>query len=86
MLHPYHHAAKNNRELEVVLASQDGQVNLTIQSRRKSRLTWRDVHWELESSMIALRLAEGLDLKLSFQEQNLRSLWGIYHYTRGSEK
>ncbi|KAL8822471.1 MAG: hypothetical protein Q9191_006793, partial [Dirinaria sp. TL-2023a] len=73
---------RTHRELEVVLASQDGQLNLVIQSHRKTGPTWRDVRWKTESSDIILTLADGLDLNIHFQEQNFRSLWGVYDYTK----
>ena len=77
---------RTDRELEVVLASQDGQVSLVIQSDRRAGPTWRDVHWKTDTFRILLRLADGLDLDVQFQEQNFRSLWGIYDYTRKVRK
>lgn len=77
---------KSDRELEVVIASQDGQINLTIQSDRRAGPTWRDAHWKTSRFAILLRLADGLELDIQFQEQSFRSLWGIYDYTRRVRK
>ena len=73
---------RTDRELEVVLASQDGHILLVIQSHRKTGPTWRDVRWKTESSDVIVRLADGLDLNIHFQQQNFRSLWGVHDYTR----
>lgn len=77
---------KSDRELEVVVASQDGQINLTIQSDKRAGPTWRDAHWKTSRFAIFLRLADGLELDIQFQEQSFRSLWGIYDYTRRVRK
>lgn len=77
---------KTGRELEVVLASQNGQINLSVQSDRRVSLTWNDVHWKIDRFAILLRPADGLELDIHFQEQNFRSLWGIYDYTRRVRK
>ena len=77
---------RTDRELEVVLASQDGRINLVIQSHGERGPTWRDTRWQTESHNVVLRLADGLDLEIQFQELNFRSLWGIYDYTRRVRK
>ena len=77
---------KTGRELEVVLASQDGQLNLRIQSDRRAGPTWRDAHWKTNDSSINIGLNDGLDLKIRLSEPNFRSLWGIYDYTRKVRK
>ena len=68
---------KNARESEIVIASQDGQINVIVRSDKRLGPTWRDVHWKTDSSAITLRLVDGLDLEIQFQEQNFRSLWRI---------
>lgn len=77
---------RTDRELNVNLASQDGQVNLVIQSDPKAGPTWRNAHWKTNNSTIMLELADGLGLEIQFREQNFRSLWGIYDYTRKVRK
>ena len=73
---------RNERDLEVALVSQDGQVNQVINSNKRHRPTWRDVHWQMDSHRIILRLSDSLDLETQFSEHSYRSLWGIYDYTR----
>jgi len=77
---------RTDRELEVVLASQDGHITLTVQSDRRAGPTWRDAHWKTNRFSILLKLADGLELDIQFQEQSFRSLWGIYDYTRRVRK
>ena len=77
---------KTGRELEVVLASQDGQVSLRIQSDRRAGPTWRDAHWKTNDFSIVLGLNDGLDLEIQLSEPNFRTLWGIYDYTRKVRK
>ena len=77
---------KTGRELEVVLASQDGQLSLRIQSDRRAGPTWRDAHWKTNDFSIILGLSDGLDLEIRLSEPNFRSLWGIYDYTRKVRK
>jgi len=77
---------RTDRELKVILASQDGHINLNVQSDRRAGPTWRDAHWKTHDFGILLRLADGLELDIRFQEQCFRSLWGIYDYTRSVRK
>ena len=77
---------KSERDLEVVLASQDGKVNLKIQSNRRGGQTWRDVHWRIDAYCMVLRLSDGLELDIQFQESSFRTLWGIYDFARKIRK
>ena len=77
---------KNERDLEVVLASQDGKVNLKISSKNRGGLTWRSVHWKLDARCMLLRLSDTLEMNVRFQENGFQTLWGIYDYTRQIRK
>ena len=77
---------KNERDLEVVLASQDGKVNLKIQSNRRGGQIWRDVHWRIDAYCMVLRLSDTLELDIQLQESSFRTLWGIYDFTRKIRK
>lgn len=77
---------RNDRDLEVVLANQDGQVNIVIQSDRRAGPVWRDAQWRTKNFVLILKVADGLDLEMHFLEQNFRTLWGIYDYTRKVRK
>ena len=77
---------KNERDLEVVLASQDGKVNLKISSKNSGGRTWGNVHWRIDACCMLLRLSDTLELIIQFQENGFRTLWGIYDYTRQVRK
>ena len=77
---------KNERDLEVRLASQDGKVNLKISSKARDGQTWRNVHWRTDARCMVLRLSDTLELIIQFQEHGFRTLWGIYDYTRKIRK
>lgn len=77
---------KNERDLEVVLASQDGKVNLKISSKTRGGNPWRNVHWRTDALCMVLRLSDTLELIIQFQENGFRTLWGIYEYTRKIRK
>ena len=73
---------RDEGDVEVALVSQDGQVNQVINSNKRHRPTWRDVHWQMDLYRMILRLSDSLDLEMQFSEHSYRSLWGIYDYTR----
>ena len=77
---------KNDWGVEAVVASQDGQVNLVIQSSGQGALTWKSVHWKVSSHMMQVSLSEDFELRLQFSEKDFRTLWGIYDYTRRVQK
>ena len=77
---------KAARDLEVVLANQDGQINLIIQSDRQAGPTWRNAQWKTKDYVILLNLPDGLTLNIQFEETSFRSLWGVYDYTRKVRK
>ena len=77
---------KTERDLEVVLASQDGKVNLKISSKNRGGHTWRNVHWRTDARCMVLRLSDTHELIIQFQENGFRTLWGIYDYTRKIRK
>ena len=68
--------------MEAAVASQDGQVNLVVQSVGHSALTWKSVHWKIPSQTMQVTLSEDFELRLQFSEKDFRVFWGIYDYTR----
>ncbi|KAL2041996.1 hypothetical protein N7G274_005184 [Stereocaulon virgatum] len=77
---------RNEWGVEAVVASQDGQVNLVIQSSGQGALTWKSVHWKVPSHMMQVSLSGDFELRLQFLEKDFRTLWGIYDYTRRVQK
>lgn len=74
------------RELKVVIASQDGQINLVIQSSGKEGLTWEEVQWKIKTHTLILKLSETVDVQVQFMEKDFKTLWGIHDYTRTIQK
>ena len=77
---------KKERDLEVVIASQDGKIYLKISSTKRGGHSWRNVHWRIDARCMLLRLSDTLELIIQFQENGFRTLWGIYDYTRQTRK
>ena len=76
---------RNNQRVEITIASQDGQINIHVQSDQKWGPTWKDVEWITESSDILVHLANGIPLLLRFLASDFKNLWTIYHYDQRVE-
>ena len=73
---------RSSSNLEITIASQDGQVNLHIQPDKKRGPTWTDIHWKVKSHSLRINLTRDLDLTVRFWESDFKTLWGIHDYTR----
>lgn len=73
---------RSDRDLKAVIASQSGNINLLIQSDRKSGLTWNDVSWKAKTNTIRITLSDSVDIYVQFLEKDFKSLLGIHDYTR----
>lgn len=73
---------RSDWDLQAVIASQDGKVNLLIQSDKHTGLTWDKVGWKIKSSSIRLKLSERVDIHVQFSEKDFKTFWGIHDYTR----
>lgn len=74
------------RDLKVVIASQDGQIKIVIQSSGKDGLTWEEVQWKIKTHSLILKLSETVDVQVQFSEKDFKTLWGIHDYTRTIQK
>ena len=72
--------------VKAAIASQDGQVNLVIQSDEHGGLHWHDVHWKIPLHTMQLRLAEDVSLRIKFSEKDFKTIWGICDYTQQIRK
>lgn len=72
--------------VKAAVASQDGQVNLVIQSDKHGGLHWRDVQWKITLHTMQLRLQEGVCLQIRFSEKDFKTIWGICDYTKRVQK
>ncbi|KAI4277958.1 MAG: hypothetical protein LQ337_001388 [Flavoplaca oasis] len=77
---------KVDRDITVVIASQDDQVHLVIQPDVNQRLSWRDVHWKTQNRYIEIDLRADLDLRVHFDERDFKTIWGIHDYIRTVQK
>lgn len=69
-------------DLKAVIASQDGKINLQIQSDKKLGLTWDEVSWKIKSNSLRVKLSDNVGIDVQFWEKDFKSLWGIHDYTR----
>jgi hypothetical protein len=68
------------RELKVMVASQDGSLQLCIQADRNLGPTWDDVAWQSKSNSLKVELPRGFILRLHCSEQDFKFIWGTYDY------
>ena len=73
---------RTSSDLEITIASQDGQVNLHIQADKRRGPTWSDIHWKIKSHSMRINLTRDLNLTVRFWESDFKTLWGIHDYTR----
>ncbi|MCJ1244666.1 hypothetical protein MMC30_001865 [Trapelia coarctata] len=72
--------------VEVTIVSQDGHINLHIQSDKNRGPTWDDIEWKVRSHSVRIHLAQDFELAVRFWEGDFKTLWGIYDYNRRIEK
>lgn len=72
--------------VKAAVASQDGQVNIVIQSGEHDGLDWHGVQWKLPLHMMQLGIAEGTYLQVQFTEKDFKTIWGICDYTQRIRK
>ncbi|KAL2072521.1 hypothetical protein VTL71DRAFT_11864 [Oculimacula yallundae] len=63
-----------------VIASQDGALNLSIQSDKTRGLTWEEVRWRSTQRIVEVSLPRGFMLLLQCNEQDFRTLYGTHDY------
>lgn len=73
-------------DTKAVIANQDGQVNIVIESHSRGALLWDDVRWKVKSHNISLHLSDNVDAQIQLLDKDFKSLWGIYDYTRKVQK
>ena len=70
---------REDGDFGALVATQDGQVNLSIRSdkSRRSDLTWRLIHWNNATHTMGLPLSHELDLALELSEKDYKMLWDM---------
>jgi hypothetical protein len=74
--------AQRDKEVSAIVASQDGSLNLAIQSDRARGPIWEDVRWQSKHNTVEIILPRGFVLRLHCSELEFRTLWGIYDYEK----
>ena len=72
--------------VKAAIASQDGQVNLVIQSDEHGGLDWHGVQWKIPLHTMQLRLSEEICLQIKFSENDFKTVWSICDYTQRIRK
>jgi hypothetical protein len=73
---------QKEKEVTVIVASQDGSLNFAIQADKARGPTWEDVRWQSKHSTVEIKLPRGFMLRLHCSEHEFRTLWGIYDYEK----
>ena len=71
--------------VKAAIASQDGQVNLVIQSDDHG-LDWHGVQWKIPLHTMQLMISEGICLQINFSEKDFKTIWSICDYTQRIRK
>ena len=69
-------------DLDFIMASQDGQVNIMIQNSKRAGLTWENVRWKIKMQIMQIALTDGFELEVQFSEKDFKTLWGIRDYNQ----
>ncbi|KAL5612386.1 hypothetical protein BROUX41_000086 [Berkeleyomyces rouxiae] len=70
----------NQPNLTFLVVSQNGNVQLRIQSIKGAGTTWEEVRWKPESNTIDVRLPRGFQLAIRCSSLDFRMLWNMYEY------
>lgn len=70
--------------VKAAVTSQDGQVNLVIESG--GGLHWHNVQWQIPLNTMQVRLAEDTSLQIKFSVKDFKTIWGICDYTQQIRK
>ncbi|KAH8815078.1 hypothetical protein F5884DRAFT_771036 [Xylogone sp. PMI_703] len=73
--------------LTLIVASQDGAINVCVQTDKSQGITWEDVSWRADKDCIDITFSTSYKLRLRCLQQDFRSLWMHYDYhhkTHGS--
>ncbi|KAL8665618.1 MAG: hypothetical protein Q9202_002122 [Teloschistes flavicans] len=77
---------RKSRDITIVVASQDGQINVVIQPDVTQALSWQDARWDIQKRCIDLNLRADFGVHIQFAEGDFKTLWGIHDHTRAVQK
>ena len=73
---------KDSLDLAASMSSQDGRVNMMIQSngRNTPSVNWHDIRWDRDASHISFSISSDIDLVLQLSLEDFKALWAICDY------
>ncbi|KAL8692069.1 MAG: hypothetical protein Q9218_002828 [Villophora microphyllina] len=77
---------RRDRDITLVVASQDSQVHLVIQPDVTQALSWQDVHWDIQKRSMDVNLRADFNMQIRVAEGDFKTLWGIHDHTRAVQK
>ena len=77
---------RTSSQVEITVTSQDGQINIHVQSDPKLGQTWKDVEWKVKSHSLRIRFPQGYQVALRPWEHDFKTIWGIHDYIRRVQK
>jgi hypothetical protein len=77
---------RTRMEAEITICSQDGQINLHIQSDKSNGLTWNGVKWDRKAFTIQLFLSNAFECIVRFKGSDMTTLLSVLDYDRHLEK
>lgn len=67
--------------IDFCIASQNGAVQLRIQSNKKAGPTWSDVKWRAENCSLEIKLPRGFILVMKCKPQDFKMLWSMQDFS-----
>ena len=69
-------------QIDAILASQDEQVRLVIQSDRSAGFSWSDVEWKVPKWQLQIRLTERIEVQVQFKEHDYNILCRLHAHNQ----
>jgi hypothetical protein len=73
--------AQKSTKLVFVIASQNGNVQLTIQESKNAGPVWEDIRWQNSTCSVEVRLPRGFLLVCQLGQNDYRMLWNMYDFS-----
>lgn len=67
--------------IDFCIASQNGSVQLRIQSNKKTGPSWSDVKWRAESCSLEIKLPRGFIVAVKCKPQDFKMLWSMQDFS-----
>lgn len=67
--------------IDFCIASQNGAVQLRIQSNKKSGPSWNDVKWRAENCTLEIKLPRGFIMLVKCKPQDFKMLWSMQDFS-----